>query len=55
MKMTVNVIVSTTGCGVAALSFALLDMWCFALPPLLGSPYLSRLAARSEFAYKSAT
>lgn len=34
-RFTVAVVAFALGCGLAALSFVLLGMWCFALPPVL--------------------
>lgn len=40
-KMSVNVLAFALGCGIAALLFVRLGVWCFVLPPLLAAGSLT--------------
>ncbi len=42
-RLILSVVMFALGCGVAALAYARLGVWCFLLPPLLG-PTAARLA-----------
>jgi hypothetical protein len=35
-RLTLSVLLFALGCGVAALFYARLGVWCFLLPPVLG-------------------
>jgi uncharacterized membrane protein YoaK (UPF0700 family) len=47
-KMSKNVIVFAIGCGLAALLYMRIGVWCFAVPPLLGGLSLSIRLAESR-------
>lgn len=48
-RMSVNVLVFALGCGIAALLFVHVGVWCFALPPVLaGASLLVRIVGPAD-------
>jgi uncharacterized membrane protein YoaK (UPF0700 family) len=48
-QMSINVLVFALGCGAAALLYALFNVWCFVVPPVLGALSLVlRLVGQSK-------
>ena len=49
MQMATNVVVFAIGCGVAALLYTRLSVWCFVVPPVVAAVALTiRLIERAK-------
>jgi uncharacterized membrane protein YoaK (UPF0700 family) len=48
VQMATNVVVFAIGCGVAALLYTRLNVWCFVVPPVVGAISLILRIAESS-------